>query len=80
MPFRIHATVKYTHRNNFRIRACSVENHMAALTEFFVSKLYVVCNFTNLRLASKKREGIVKLFKIVISLLFVRILRTYMVP
>ena len=43
---------------------------MAALTEFFVSKLYVVTIFANLRLAGKKCEGIVKLLQILISLSF----------
>jgi hypothetical protein len=70
VSFHIHAIVKYSNDNNFGVQACSVENYMAALTKFSVSRLYVVSIFTYLRLASKKFEGIVKLLQVFISLSF----------
>jgi hypothetical protein len=64
----IHAVVENSDHNYFGFSASSVENYMAALTELFVSRLYVIGIATYFRLASKQFEGIIKLLEVFIAL------------
>jgi hypothetical protein len=68
MLIHIHAVVENSDHNNFGFGACSVENYMAALTELFVSRLYVIRIAAYFRLASKQLEGIIKLLEVFVAL------------
>ena len=66
--FHIHTIVQNSDHNDLGFRASSVKDDMAALTELFVSRLYVIRIAAHFRLARKQLEGIIKLLKVLIAL------------
>ena len=54
--------------NDLGFGTSSVKDNMAALTELFVSRLYVIRIAAYFRLARKQLEGIIKLLEVFITL------------
>jgi hypothetical protein len=64
----IHTVVEDSNHNDLGFHASSVKDDMAALTELFVSRLYVIRIAAYFRLASKQLEGSIKLLEVFVAL------------
>jgi hypothetical protein len=64
----IHTVVEDSNHNDLGFHASSVKDDMAALTELFVTGLYVIRIVAYFRLASKQLEGIIKLLEVFVAL------------
>ena len=73
--FHVHTVVENADHNNLGFRASSIKDDMTALAKPLIPRLYVFRIAANIRLPSKKPEGIVKLLEVFIALTLSPLLR-----